>query len=263
MPHLRCNGTSLFYEDSGDGSPTMLLIHPYGGDHTYLAPQREFFGGRYRVVAVDLRGHGGSDKPEGDYGIATHADDLAGLCRDLGLGEVVLVGNSMGGMVALEIAARHPGLTSAVVLLDSPVVTPPGMLDAFLPYIEALRTPAYGEVTRQVYSTIVGFPDDERSRERILSGLASNAQHVMISAMEAVLAYDSDAAAARCGGPLLYVSSGPWYTDVARFRELCPQLVTGQVVGSGHFLQLEVPEQVNPMIDRFLTLHLPRRPLPA
>lgn len=259
MPHVRRDGISVYYEDSADGSSTLLLIHPYGGDHTYLAPQQEYFGGRYRTVAVDLRGHGHSDKPESDYGIAVHADDLAGLCSELGLRDVVLIGNSMGGMIALEIAARHPELASAVVLLDSPVVTPPRMLDAFLPYLDGLRTPAYREVTRQVYSTIVGFPNDEGSRERILSGLASNPQHVMISAMEAVLAYDSGAAAAQCGMPLLYISSGPWYTDVARFRELCPQLVTGQVVGSGHFLQLEVPEQVNPMIERFLTLHLPRQ----
>jgi hypothetical protein len=52
------------------------------------------------------------------------------------------------------------------------------------------------------------------------------------------------------------VSSGPWFTDLPRFRELCPQLVTGQTVGSGHYHQLEVPEQINAMIERFLALSL-------
>jgi hypothetical protein len=56
--------------------------------------------------------------------------------------------------------------------------------------------------------------------------------------------------------PVLYVSSGPWFADVARVRELCPQLVTAQTVGSGHYHQLEVPEQVNAMIDRFLAVAL-------
>lgn len=257
MPQIQRDGTSLFYEESGSGSPSLLLIHPYGGDHAYMAPQRDYFRDRHRVISVDLRGQGQSDKPEGDYSISTHADDLAWICRQLELEQSVAIGNSMGGMIALEIAARHPELAAAVVLLDSPVVTPPGMMDGFRPYLEALRTPMYREATRQLYAHFVGFPDDEHSRERILNGLASNAQHVMISAMEAVLAYDSDIAAARCRVPLLYLSSGPWYTDVARFKELCLQLITGQVVGSGHFLQLEVPEQVNAMIDRFLALYLP------
>jgi hypothetical protein len=55
--------------------------------------------------------------------------------------------------------------------------------------------------------------------------------------------------------PILYVSSGPWYTDVGRFKELCPQLVTGQTVGGGHYFPLEIPEQVNLMLERFLKVN--------
>ena len=89
--------------------------------------------------------------------------------------------------------------------------------------------------------------------------MAATPQHVIASAMEDYLAYDSAAAAAACKLPLVYVSSGPWFADVARLRELCPQLVTGQTVGSGHYHQLEVPEQINAMIDRFVAVALARR----
>ncbi len=72
--------------------------------------------------------------------------------------------------------------------------------------------------------------------------------------MEAMLAHDTAADAAACRVPTLAVASATLPGDVGRFRKLCPQLVTGQTVGSGHFHQLEVPEQINLMIDRFLAI---------
>ena len=59
---------------------------------------------------------------------------------------------------------------------------------------------------------------------------------------------------------MLYIDTGTPNADLQRFHELCPQLVTGKTVGSGHFLELEVPEQVNAMIDRFLAITLSALP---
>ena len=59
-----------------------------------------------------------------------------------------------------------------------------------------------------------------------------------------------------CRVPVLYIDAGTPNTDLSRFGELCPRLVTGKTVGSGHFVQLEVPEQVNAMIERFLAVAL-------
>ncbi len=59
--------------------------------------------------------------------------------------------------------------------------------------------------------------------------------------------------------PVLYIEAAHRLADMDRFAALCPQLVTGTAVGSGHFLSLEVPEQINPMIDWFVSLHV-RRP---
>jgi hypothetical protein len=88
--------------------------------------------------------------------------------------------------------------------------------------------------------------------------MAANDQAVMVSALEGVLSFDSAAAAQKCKVPTLYASSGPWYTDVERFRSLCPQLVTCQAVGAGHYFELEVPEQVNAMVERFIDVHVTR-----
>ena len=80
-------------------------------------------------------------------------------------------------------------------------------------------------------------------------------QHVVVSLFEQWRVADGATAAQACRVPFLYVSSTRPRTDTAQLRELCPQLATGQVVGSGHFMTLEVPDQVNAMIERFLAIN--------
>ncbi|MBV9327847.1 MAG: alpha/beta hydrolase [Chloroflexi bacterium] len=87
-------------------------------DHTYLAPQFAHFSERHRVVSVDLRGHGDSDKPEQTYSIQGFADNLAWQIYELGLHRRVVVGHSMGAAAVLDLAGRCGDRTSAGVLLD-------------------------------------------------------------------------------------------------------------------------------------------------
>lgn len=254
MPKLQRDGVSLFYEEDGRGDPPVLLVHGWCCDHTYLAPQFERFRRGHRVVAVDLRGHGQSDKPEQGYTMAGFADDLAWLCRQLAIARPVVVGHSMGGVIAMELTARHPDLASAVVLLDSPVVPPAGRGEAVTGLMQALRAPDYREVARLIVGSMFLPTDDQTRRERITEGMSSTPQHVMASALESIFACDTEAAAAACKVAVLAISADDPASDFARFRELCPQLTLGQTVGAGHFHQLEVPEQVNAMIERFLAV---------
>jgi pimeloyl-ACP methyl ester carboxylesterase len=124
MEHRTRDGVKLAFAETGSGSPPIVLVHGWTCNHTYFAPQRDHWAKRHRVVSVDLRGHGQSDKPKGPYTIAGFADDVAWLCRELGLEKPVVVGHSMGGMTAIELAARHPELPSAIVACDSPAAVP-------------------------------------------------------------------------------------------------------------------------------------------
>lgn len=86
----------LFFEEAGSGLPPILFIHGWGGDHTYMAPQFEYFRRRHRIVNVDLRGFGQSDKPDQAYTMAGYADELAWMCQRLDLQKPVVVSHSMG-----------------------------------------------------------------------------------------------------------------------------------------------------------------------
>ena len=135
MPTIVRDGTTLAYEERGTGEPALVFVHGWTCDRSFFAPQAEHFARRHRVVSVDLRGHGESDKPEGPYSIATFADDIAYLMERLGLGRAVVVGHSMGGITVLQLAAAHPDRVAAIVMVDpAPFSIPPEVR----PDVEAL-----------------------------------------------------------------------------------------------------------------------------
>jgi pimeloyl-ACP methyl ester carboxylesterase len=257
LAKLRRDGVALYHEEAGSGEPSLVFVHGWCCDHTYFAPQLEHFRRTHRVVAVDLRGHGRSDKPRQSYTMEAFADDLAWMCGQLGVEKPVLIGHSMGGIVAFDLACRYPTLPSAIVMLDAAVVLPAGARAAAPHLIEELRGPNYREVQRRyVASSLFISTDDRRRKERILDEMSSAPQHMMVSAMEGLRDYDAAAVAEGCAVPALYIAADEPQprADMPRFHELVPQLMYGKTVGSGHFCQLEVPEQLNPMIERFLAV---------
>jgi pimeloyl-ACP methyl ester carboxylesterase len=261
MRSLRREGAALFYEETGEGEPPILLVHGWCCDHTYLAPQFEHFARRgHRVVTVDLRGHGRSDQTHQDYTIGLFADDLAWICHRIGVQKPVVVGHSMGGIVAFDFAARYPVTLSAVVMLDAAVVLPSAARAAIPSFLEQLRGPDYREAMRQYAANSLFIPTDDGERKSlILQSMSSTPQHVIVSAFEGLRDYDPTEATGGLAVPALYIAADEAQprSDMSRFHELAPQILYGKTVGSGHFCQLEVPEQINPMIERFLAVTLP------
>ena len=109
----------LNYDDEGPG-PVVLLLHGFPLDRTMWASQRSTLGALYRVIAPDLRGHGESAVPGGIYPVADMAQDVVELLDALRVNEpVVVVGHSMGGYLALDMAVRHPKRLRGMVLVNS------------------------------------------------------------------------------------------------------------------------------------------------
>ena len=119
----------LYFDKAGLGNPTFIFIHGGGADSSHLALQFYFFARRGTAINLDLRGYGKSDKPIKYGTIAQYADDVACLCRQLKITSPIIIGHSMGGMVAVELAAKHPMLPAAIVLISSGVLFPKAALE--------------------------------------------------------------------------------------------------------------------------------------
>jgi pimeloyl-ACP methyl ester carboxylesterase len=203
-------GVSLAYEETGSGEPPLLFVHGLACDHTFFAPQVEHFRRAHRTLAVDLRGHGASDRPRHDYTMAGFADDLAWLCGELKIERPIVVGHSMGGVIGLVLAARFPTLPAAVVMVDTPIAAiagPRPPADPRSQIVAAMHGPNYRDAARQFVEPMFLPTDDRGGRARIVEQMTSAPQHVIASALEQTWSCDLASAAAACKVPALYIQA--------------------------------------------------------
>jgi pimeloyl-ACP methyl ester carboxylesterase len=115
MSTIRVGDIEMYYEQHGSGEP-LLLVMGLAADSTAWMFQVPDFAHRYRTIVFDNRGVGRSSKPSGPYSIHQMADDAAGLLDALDIARAHVVGVSMGGMIAQELALRHPRRVRGLVL---------------------------------------------------------------------------------------------------------------------------------------------------
>lgn len=113
------HGHEVGYRVAGDGDETILLIHGMAGSSRTWRDVMPGLAERYRVIAPDLLGHGESAKPMGDYSLGAHASGLRDLLARLDIDRVTVVGQSLGGGVALQLAYQHPEVAERLVLVSS------------------------------------------------------------------------------------------------------------------------------------------------
>ncbi|MFA5883316.1 MAG: alpha/beta fold hydrolase [Acidimicrobiia bacterium] len=118
LQHIRIHGHDIGYRMAGEG-PALLLVHGMAGSSTTWREVMSVLAADHLVLAPDLLGHGESAKPLGDYSLGAYASGLRDLLGALGLGRVTVVGQSLGGGVAMQLAYQHPELVERLVLVSS------------------------------------------------------------------------------------------------------------------------------------------------
>jgi pimeloyl-ACP methyl ester carboxylesterase len=245
----------------------LLFIHGWIGDHRALLPQITHFARTRRVVAVHLRGHGDSDAPRQDYTMAGLADDVAWQCRQLGLHKPLVVGHSLGGAIALELAGRHVDLLSGVVMIESIIFPRPDFVEPAREMVEVFSGPDFlGAARAQAIELYLDYDEPER-RDMLLAPVFDAHRRTPQQAAVSILAnlikgYDSTVAARACQVPVAYIAAAVPMIDQAcdleQFKAACPQLLVAKTLGAGHFSPLEVPDQINAMIERLLAVSIER-----
>ena len=116
--HTLLHGHDVAYRMAGEGE-TILLVHGMAGSSATWRHVMPALSRQYRVVAPDLPGHGASAKPHGDYSLGAYANSLRDLLTALDIDRVTVVGQSLGGGVAMQLAYQHPELCERLVLISS------------------------------------------------------------------------------------------------------------------------------------------------
>lgn len=123
MPTARVNDIEIYYELHGSGEP-LVLIPGLGSDVRLLEDYVGSLATDRQVLAFDPRGAGRTDKPDAPYSLGTMADDAAGLMEATGMGSAHILGFSLGGRIALDLALHHPARVRSLVLVSSSARTP-------------------------------------------------------------------------------------------------------------------------------------------
>lgn len=256
LPSLQArtlNGVQIRFVDAGVGDPPLVFVHGWGCSHRSFAPQLEHFGARHRVVGPDQRGHGQSEAPHDEIRVERLADDLLELCRELALDRPVLVGHSLGACVAVEAAARQPGLARGVALVDPALLFHERAASRLADFVDQLTRHEWRQSVRS-FAERVFFRQGDASelRGQIVEDILQTPRRVLHTAFRSMLAFDAEPALSRLRVPLLLLDPPRPVGDRERLRAVRPDLVEVVVPDVGHFLQLEAPEAVAAALERFV-----------
>ncbi|MGE0798500.1 MAG: alpha/beta fold hydrolase [Lautropia sp.] len=253
MPFLHIRGHRLHYLEAGAGRP-ILCFHSTPASAAFYRPQLEHFASRYRVLAVDLRGHGDSDKPRGEYRIAEFLEDYEAIIREFALDDFVLVGCSVGGIVAQLYAMAHPQTLRGLVLIGSPCSRRGRDVAGFR---RAVREIGWEAVVRGLVAKQLHPSMPEQSKQWAVDEYLKTPLHVREAEEEALLAdVHHTERLHRITPPTLLVTGEAEEREIFEQMKLMaqrlPRATHHVIAGAAHMPNFERPELFNPILDEFL-----------
>src|SRR6267143_1765153 len=219
------DGTRIHYLSYGKGRDALVLIHGWSCNLDYWRDQIPDFAKRNRVIAIDLPGHGQSDKPETAYTMDLFARAVDAVLRDTKVDRAGLVGHSMGTPVARQFYRKYPQKTLAIVIVDGALRNFPDkkIMDGVM---AGLRGPNYKDAGAQMLAGMAGPNLAPEAKERIQASYLNTPQYVIVSAMEG-MADESIWGQDKINVPVLAImtKSPFWPADTEQFyRSIAPRL---------------------------------------
>ena len=249
----RLDGARIHYVNYGKGDEALVLIHGWTCNLDNWRDQFADFAKRNRVIAMDLPGHGQSDKPQVTYSMDYFARAVDAVMRDAKVKRAVLVGHSMGTPVARQFYRKYPGKTLAIVIVDGSL-RPFGDKALMDRLIAGFRGPNYREAVGQMLTAISGPNLSADATERIKTSSLNTPQHVIVSAMEG-MADPSIWGDDKINVPVLAImAKNPFYPPNVEesFRAIAPNVEFHMWDGVGHFIMMEKPQEFNASVLQFL-----------
>jgi pimeloyl-ACP methyl ester carboxylesterase len=237
----------------------VVLVHSLAGNARQWSGQLTHLQSTRRAVALELRGHGRSDPAKnGDYTLEGMANDIAAVVERRNFERIVLVGHSLGGGVALVYAGAYPERVAGLLLVD-PIGDGKQISPAQAqPLLDTLATD-YATTIHEYWKGIAG--SDVAVRQRLLADLDATPQEVVVSAFGEVLRFDPDPWLRRYRGPILSVVT-PYNDQPFSLHRLGKGFPHRVVSGTGHWIQLDAPDELNQIMDEFLEKSASRLRLP-
>ncbi len=242
------DGVMIYYDVHGTKDRTIVLVHCWSCDRTYWDGQIDALTPYFRVVTVDLGGHGQSGLGRDVWTIPAFGADVAAVATKEGLSEIILVGHSMGGPVSIEAARALPSPVTAIIGVDNfqnmAAALTKEQIDGFV----ARFMPDFEGVTMQFVQTMFPAGTDTALVGRVARDMSSGPREVGISAIGHTMGYNYPEALADMQRPIRTISSDKFPTRVEANQQMAASFETRLIPGSGHFPHLENPDNFNRLL---------------
>jgi len=260
MPKLRVNNTGIYFEVTGQGEP-LLFIHGLASSSRSWKKQVPLFSQHYRVITFDIRGHGRSDKPIEPYSIELFASDIRELMRTIGISSAHVVGFSMGGMVAFQLAVDAPELVRSLVAVNC---CPEGSMRTFNDGVECFKH----MISLPLRGMRKKMPDGDKQKEptscaenqhqSIIQRMAVNNKLAYANAFGALIKWSVADRLADINCPTLMITSDADFVPVSVKRGYASKMPRAELVvinNSRHAPPRERTEEFNSILLEFVSKH--------
>ena len=239
------DGLPIAYTVHGEGEPTLVLIHGWLCNQDFWAEQVPFFSERGAVVTLDLGGHGVSGTDRSGWPLMDFGADVKAVVEELELHQVILIGHSLGGPVALEAARLMPERTIAVIAVDS--------LHNADAELEPDQRAAYLQAMNEDFP---GYCDDmvtgmfqegaeENLVEWVTNEMCSKPSEMAITIFAQYAEYDMASALAAVDMPVRSLNADKWPTEVEINQKYNEEYDAVIIPETGHFLMMDASDEFN------------------
>jgi pimeloyl-ACP methyl ester carboxylesterase len=250
---LSADKVEIVYTNQGSGETAVIFIHGGFADRSSWTNQVKLFAAKYHVIALDLAGHGESGKNRKKWDIFGFARDVRAVMEKEKIRRAVLVGNSLGGPVALETARLVPDKVVGIVAVDTFQVfmnPPPGY---FQQQARAFRSDSTGTM-RKMVSQLFHKDVDPALYAQLEKKMLKNTTPIMAAGlMEFFATYDLVEAAKQVPHPIRCINGDLMSTQVEKNRDIHPDFNAVILPHTGHYPMLEKPELFNRHLEKILS----------
>jgi pimeloyl-ACP methyl ester carboxylesterase len=238
----------IAYEVHGDGVPALIFVHGWSCDRSYWKKQVTSFSKDFKVVAIDLAGHGESGPGRKSWTIEAFGGDVAAVVKKLGLRRVILVGHSMGGDVIAEAARQLPGVVAGLIMIDTykrlGTGRTPEQVKAFVDKVSNDFKDSTNALVRSMF-----VPTSDSSLVNwVAADMSSAPPAIALDALDHAFNYSRQITHTleEIKLPVIALNSDNSPTDVESMEHYGVQVMI--MKGIGHFLMMEDPDRFNRLL---------------
>jgi len=250
------DGETISYNVYGGGDVTLVFVHGWSCDGRYWREQAPYFAGKYKVVTIDLAGHGHSSQNRKIYSVESFGQDVKAVMEDLDAKRVILIGHSFGGEITAEAARLAPKRVIGLIGVDTL-----HNVEESYSREEASKLIGIDGFKKDFKASVKGFIEQMMVKDInqellnwIINDISSAPPQVAISALEEYTGTIADKKMINVfkevKAPVICINADLWPTNIEANRRYMQSFDVAIMKGVGHFPMLERPDEFNKLLER-------------